>query len=68
VTGWFSRQQKARNVHPGGYWLIRKNHNIRKGSTFRVKKRNHTILTQDNKKPAKRLKRRNYVDQPEPMF
>ena len=33
-----------------------------------MKKRDHRILTQDNKKLAKRLKRRSYVDQPEPMF
>jgi hypothetical protein len=33
-----------------------------------VKKTDHKILNQDKKKLAKRLKRRNYVDQPEPMF
>jgi hypothetical protein len=33
-----------------------------------VKKRDHNILTQDKKKLAKRLKRKNYADQPEPMF
>jgi hypothetical protein len=33
-----------------------------------VKKRDHRILTQDKKKLAKRLKRKTYADQPEPMF
>jgi Transposase DDE domain group 1 len=33
-----------------------------------VKKRDHKILYQDNKKLAKRLKRQSYSDQAEPMF
>ena len=33
-----------------------------------MKKRDHKILNQHNKKLAKRLKRRSYADQPEPMF
>ena len=33
-----------------------------------MKKRDHKILYQDNKKLAKRLKRQNYSDQAEPMF
>ena len=33
-----------------------------------MKKRDHKILNQHNKKLVKRLKRRSYADQPEPMF
>jgi hypothetical protein len=37
-------------------------------STFRVNKRDHKILNKNKKNLAKRLKRKNYSDQPEPMF
>jgi len=37
-------------------------------STFRVKKTDHTILTRCKRKLTARLKRKNYSDQPQPMF
>jgi hypothetical protein len=36
--------------------------------TFRVKKRDHKILNKNKKNLARRLKRKNYSDQTEPMF
>jgi hypothetical protein len=50
--------QKLETRIQTGYWLIHAKSQHLQKRAFRVKKRDHRILTQDKKKLAKRLKRK----------